>query len=272
MDLAERNERAQRQAEDSDWLDRIASGGVIVYGLVHLLVAWLVLRLAFGDGGGSASGGGALRALAQTTGGRISLYGVAAGFLALLVWQGIEAGFGYRHDHGRKRIFNRLLSAAKALIFGGIGVNALMLAVGASGGGGDTDGITAHVMALPAGPLLVGVVGVAIIVVALFMAYHGLAENFRDTMSVDGETGASGRTYLTLGKVGYVSKGLAVALVGGLFVYAAATHDPQKSGGLDQALHQVLQEPFGVPVLLVVAAGLACFGLFCFALARHLDR
>jgi hypothetical protein len=38
MDLAERNERAQRQAEDSDWLDRIASGGVIVYGLVHLLV------------------------------------------------------------------------------------------------------------------------------------------------------------------------------------------------------------------------------------------
>jgi hypothetical protein len=272
MDLSERNERAERQAEDSDWLDRIAGGGVIVYGLVHLLVAWLVLRLAFGDDEGSASGGGALHQLAQSPGGRVSLYVVAAGFFALLVWQGIEAVWGYRHDHGGRRAFNRLLSAAKALIFGGIGVNALLLAVGASGSGRGTDGVTARVMALPAGPVLVGAVGVAIIVLALFMAYHGLAENFRDTMSVEGQTGSGGRTYLTLGKVGYVSKGLAVALVGGLFVYAAGTHDPQKSGGLDHALHEVLHEPIGVPVLLVVAAGLACFGLFCFALARHLDR
>jgi ABC-type Fe3+ transport system permease subunit len=127
-------------------------------------------------------------------------------------------------------------------------------------------------MALPAGALLVGAVGAIIIVIALSMAYYGLAENFRDTLSAEGETGPSGRTYRALGTVGYVSKAVAIALVGGLFGYAAVTHDPQKSGGLDQALREVLHEPFGVPALLVVALGLACFGLFCFAAARHLDR
>ena len=31
---------------------------------------------------------------------------------------------------------------------------------------------------------------------------------------------------------------------------------PQKSGGLDQALHKVLQQPFGAPLLVVIAVGL----------------
>jgi hypothetical protein len=273
MDLVEHNDRAQRQVEESDWIDRLARVGVLVYGVVHLLVAWLVVRLAFGDSAGSASGTGALQALARTEVGRISLYGVSAGFFALVVWQGLEACLGYRRDELRKRIANRLLSAVKAVVFGVIGVKALLLAVGAgSGSGSGTDGVTARVMALPAGPLLVGSVGAVIIVIALGMAYHGLAQNFRDTMSEEGETGPSGRTYRTLGTVGYVSKAVAIALVGGLFGYAALTHDPQKSGGLDQALHEVLQEPFGSPALVLVALGLTCFGLFCFSLARHLDR
>src|SRR3954451_7785685 len=152
MDLAERNDRAQRQVEDSHWIDRLARVGVVVYGAVHLLVAWLVVRLAFGDSAGSVSGSGALHELARTGVGRISLYGVSAGFFALLVWQGLEACFGYRRDEFRKRLGNRLLSAVKVVIFGAIGVNALVLALGAgggSGGGGGTDGVTARVMAMP---------------------------------------------------------------------------------------------------------------------------
>ena len=43
-----------------------------------------------------------------------------------------------------------------------------------------------------------------------------------------------------LGKVGYIAKGVASA-VGGLFMYAAITHEAKKSGGLDQALQTVLR-------------------------------
>jgi hypothetical protein len=270
--LAERQGRAERRAADSDWLDRLARVGVVTYGLVHLLLGYLVLRLAFGDESGSASGGGALHQLAQSTAGRVLLFAAAGGLLALSLWQAVEALLGYRGQPARQRLVNRLLSAAKVVVFGLIGGNAFVVAAGASGGASNPDGLTARVMAAPGGRLIVGVAGVAVIVVALFLAYFGLSEGFRDTLSTEGATGSDGRSYVLLGTVGYVSKGVAIALVGSLFVYAAVTHDPEKSGGLDQALHAVLRQPFGAPVLVLVALGLLCFGFFCLALARHLDR
>ena len=59
-----------------------------------------------------------------------------------------------------------------------------------------------------------------------------------------------------------MSKGVAIGLVGGLFVYAAVTHDPKKSGGLDAALQQVLQQPYGPFMLGAIGIGLICYGLF----------
>jgi hypothetical protein len=113
---------------------------------------------------------------------------------------------------------------------------------------------------------------VAVVAVAGFLLYRGLAEKFRSKLQADGQTGNDGRAYVLFGKVGYVAKAAALAIVGALFCYAALTHDPQKSGGLDVALRKLLQEPFGGPMLALVALGFACYGIFCFAWARHLDR
>jgi hypothetical protein len=263
---------AGRRADDSDWMDHAVRVGLVSYGVVHLILAWLAVRLAFGDSGGNASSQGALHELAQNTLGLISLYVVGAGFLALVVWQGMEAIWGHRDEDGGKRVLKRLTSAGKALIYASLAVSAFKTATGSSSGSGGTDGITATLMSAPFGVFLVGAVGVGILVVAGFLVYRGLAEEFRSKLDVKGTTGTDGRAYVLLGKVGYVSKGLAIAVVGGLFLYAALTHDPQKSGGLDQALHKVLQQPFGAPVLIVIALGFACYGAFCFAWARHLDR
>ena len=48
----------------------------------------------------------------------------------------------------------------------------------------------------------------------------------------------SGASYLVLGKIGHIGKGVALAIVGGLFVYAGITHESGKSGGLDEALSE----------------------------------
>jgi len=263
--------RARRRADDSDWMDHAVRVGLVSYGVVHLLLAWLSLRLAFGDGSGSASSQGALHQLAKTPLGLVSLYVVAVGFLALVGWQAMEALWGNRDRSGGRRVRKRLSSAGKAVVFAGLAASAFKTAVGAGSGGG-TKGLTARLMALPAGPLLVGLVGVAVIAVAGAIAYRGMSESFRDDMEIDGQLGKDGGTYVLLGKVGHVSKGVAVAIVGALFLFAAVTHDPQKSGGLDQALHKLLSQPFGTPLLVVIALGFACYGLFCFAWARHLDR
>jgi hypothetical protein len=272
MRQSARAEQAGRRADDSVWMDRAVRVGLVSYGVVHLLIAWLALRLVFGGGGGSASSQGALHELAQSAVGRASLYVVAAGFVALVLWQGLEAVWGHRDEDGGKRVLKRLVSAGKVLLYGTLAVSAAKTAVGSSSGSGGTDGLTARLMRLPGGPLLVGLVGLGVLVVAGFLAYRGLAEEFRSKLDTAGQTGDDGRAYVLCGKVGYVGKAVALAIVGALFLYAAVTHDPQKSGGLDVALRKLLQEPFGGPGLALVAVGFACYGVFCFAWARHLDR
>jgi hypothetical protein len=253
-------------------MDHAVRLGLVSYGVVHLILAWLAAKLAFGDSSASASSQGAFHELASNPVGRVSLYVAAAGFVALVVWQALEAAFGHRREEGARRAGKRLASAAKVVLYAVLAVSSFKTATGSSSGGEHADGVTARLMSLPAGPWLVGLVGVVILAVGGGLVYRGVSEGFREKLDPDGETGADGRAYVLLGKAGYVSKGGAIGVVGGLFLYAAFTHDPNKSGGLDQALQKVQQQPFGTPLLLVIAAGFACFGLFCFAWARHLDR
>lgn len=272
MSVASKVARLDRQADRSHALDVAVRIGLIAYGVVHLLIAWLAARLVFGGAGHSPSSKGALHELATTSLGRLSLYVVAGGLFALVVWQLLEALTGHRDARGGKRTFKRLTSAGKAVVYGTVGVSALKTAIGAGSSGGGPHSTTAKLMAMPAGPLIVAAVGVGILAVACFLAYRGWTDKFLKKLDFDGRTGHDGRAYRIFGKVGYLSKGVSLAIVGGLFVWAALTHDPQKSGGLDQALRRLLDAPFGAVLLVAVAAGIACYGLFCFAWARHLDQ
>jgi hypothetical protein len=255
-------------------MDRAVRVGLVSYGVVHLVLAWLTLQLVIGGGGGSASNKGALQELAQNSLGLFFLYVAGVGFLALVAWQALEAIWGHTDEDGGKRVFKRAISGGKVVLYGYLAFSCFRTAIGSSSksSGGGTQGLTAKVMQLPAGPVLVGLVGVGVLVTAGFLVYRGWKEKFRSKLDVKGNTGKDGRAYVLAGKVGYIAKGAALAVIGVLFLYAALSHDAQKSAGLDQALHKVLQQPFGGPVLVVIAIGFACYGLFCFAWARHLDR
>lgn len=272
MDATVRAEQAGRRADDSDWMDHAVRIGLVSYGIVHLIIAWLALRLAFGDGGGSASSQGALQQVAKTGVGQVSLYVAALGFVALVVWQSLEAVWGHRDEDGGKRVRKRVVSGAKVVLYASLAYSSVRTAMGSSSGSGGTDGMTAKLMGLPGGQVIVGAVGLGVLVVAGFLAYRGLSESFRSKLEVGGQTGKDGRAYVLFGKVGYCAKGVALAVIGVLFLYAAVTHDPKKSAGLDQALHTMLEQPFGRPLLVLVALGFACYGVFAFAWARHLDR
>src|SRR5919107_1748623 len=80
-----------RQAGDSDALEHLARIGLLAYGVMHLLVAWLALQLAWGGGGGeSADQSGAMQTLAESPLGKPLLWIIAVGLVALAVWQGAE--------------------------------------------------------------------------------------------------------------------------------------------------------------------------------------
>jgi hypothetical protein len=257
--------------DNNDWVERSGRIGLLAYGLVHLTIGWLALQLAFGDREGSASAQGAVHQLAEQPFGKFVVWLVAAGMFLLVVWQGIEAAFGHRDEEGFTRTRKRLASAGKAVVYAVIGVSAVRVAVGSgSSSKGGTDSTTAKVMDLPGGQLLVGAIGLAIIGTGAYFVFVAWTDKLHSKLDAQGRAGASGTAYLWLGRIGFSAKGVAFGIVGGLFVYAALTHEADKSGGLDQALVKVLDQPFGPVLLAAIALGFACFGVFCFARSRHL--
>ena len=261
-----------REAEQSDWLDHAVRVGLVAYGVVHLLIGWLAVQLALGDHSEEASANGALHELAQQPFGDAMVWAVAVGMFLLVMWRVIEAAFGHREAEGSDRVRKRLASLLKACLYAALGVAAVRVATGSGSSGGGSSGMTAKLMDLPAGQWIVVAVGLAIIGYAGSLVWRGWTEKFAEHLDTEGKLGYDGAAYLLLGKVGYIAKGIAFAIVGVLFCYAGIAHQPGKSGGLDEALQKVLEQPFGPYLLIAMGVGIGCYGLFCFARARHLDR
>ena len=71
------------------------------------------------------------------------------------------------------------------------------------------------------------------------------------------------------GVVGYIAKGIALAVVGVLFTTAAAQNSSSKATGLDGALRSLRQQAVGPWLLTAVALGIAAYGVYSFARSRH---
>jgi len=246
----------------------------VAYGVVHLLIAWVALQLAFGGTSQEASSKGAFEELSSHPFGTVALWAVALGLVLLVVWRLVEAAFGHLDEpEGKDRWLRRATSAGKAVVYGALAASALGVLLGSGGSGGKP--VTARVMGWPGGrwpggQWLVVLAGLGVLAYACWAVWHGWTDRFLRKLDHRGRTGEVGEVYRWLGKVGHVAKGISVGIVGALVVHAGWTHEGDDEG-LDDALRTVRDQPFGPYLLAAVAIGLACYGLFAFAQARHLD-
>ncbi len=86
-----------RRAAHSTTLRSMASVGLVGYALLHLVVAWLALQLAWQagrtrpvDGRTAVDQSGAMALLADSPVGPLLLWSLAAGLAGLCVWQAVE--------------------------------------------------------------------------------------------------------------------------------------------------------------------------------------
>jgi hypothetical protein len=247
-------------------LRQVGRAGYVVVGVVHVLIGVLALQLAFGGSSSEASPTGAIATLAEQPFGRVLVWIVTVGFAALAGWQGVVAVRGEASDG-----FERAKAAGRAVTYAVLTVVAGRFAVGATGGGGGggEQEAASTLLDLPAGQFLVGAVGVGIIAVGGYYGYKGVTKGFLDDLEAGATSGTAGTVVERTGQVGYLAKGVALAIVGVLFVTAAVNDDARAAGGLDQALTLLGQQAYGQVLLTLVALGLAAFGVYCFARARY---
>ena len=266
-----------REVTDHPVLTHVARVGLVAYGLIHLLIAYLALRLAWDLGRGDADQTGALQTVADGLGGRALLWAIALGMLALALWQ---AGEVLRWWHGLLEKDHRLRTAvvivkclAKAVVYGMLGVTALLFAVGLEYEADDRlQGLTDETLGIPGGAALIVVAAIGIIAVGLYVLVRGVTGGFMRDIDMPAAPDRWEPLIELLGRVGYVAKGIAFGLVGVLLWRAAMSADVRSATGLDGAMTAIRGVAAGPWLLTAVAAGFAAFGVYALARARYPDR
>jgi hypothetical protein len=259
------------QVGDSKALEVLARVGLVAYGVVHLLLGWLALQIAWGlSGRESADTSGAMKTLADQPFGQVLLWLVAVGLAALALWQASAVIWGYRNLEGAKRVRKQVTSGAKAVVFAALGYSAGAAALGAGSSSAQSQQqATSGVLGWPGGRVIVIVAGLVIIGVGVAAIVKGVQKSFAEEIDTSPLSPTLRTAVARLGQVGYIAKGLALGLVGGLLSYATLTFDPQKAQGLDGAMQTILAQPFGRFLLTAVALGFAAFGLFAILQSRY---
>lgn len=244
-------------AGDHPVVENGARLGFAASALLHLVIGWIALHMSWGDYSGSADQTGALAYLSGTTMGMVLLWVVVGAFALLAVWQLTETVV-------ERAWFKRAKHAGKGIMYAFLAWTAFSVVTGSSGGSGDTSSMTGRLMTYPYGRLAVAAVGLGIVVVGGYHAYKGWVRKFLEDLVEH-----PGPWAVHAGRFGYVAKGIALAIVGGLFVAAAMTADPEKAEGLDGALQTLATVPFGKVLLVVIAVGLVAFGVYSLGRARY---
>jgi hypothetical protein len=252
-----RASRAAVSVSGNPLVDLGARAGYAVNGVLHLLIAWLGLQVAFGRDAARADPSGAMALVAAAPLGMVVLVAIVVAFVLLVVWQ---VGECVRAPETGDRV----KAGAKAVVYLALawGAFSLLMGSGKSGQAQAKDATTA-LMELPFGPVLV-VVGLGVAAIGVYHIVKGWTERFRSDL-----TSTPGRLTVVAGKVGYIARGVALIVVGIGLVAAGLTHQASRSKGLDGALHQMVSLPWGQAIVTLVAAGFACFGIYSFSRARR---
>lgn len=237
------------------WVVPVMRAGYGARAATYTVVGGLAFLAAW-QGGQAQGTTDALADLKGQTWGLIALWAIGIGLIAYAIWRFIAAWMDLEcRGTDAKGMFARAGLLVTGAIHAGLGISVLTTALRGGGGeGGGTESLTAKLMALPYGPLIVGAIGLGTIGAGGYYVYKGYAEKYKEHIRVTPTT----RKLDPAMKAGCVAQGV---VIGALIVYAAMTADPSQAGGVGEALHTIRSQPFGRILLGAIGLGLIGFAI-----------
>ncbi|MEV0646173.1 DUF1206 domain-containing protein [Phytomonospora sp. NPDC050363] len=241
---------------------KLAKIGFASRGVIYVLMGVFALGIAFQSSSKKADKSGAIHTVAETPFGSVLLWVMAIGLTALVIWQVADAIVGTDTK-------DRVEAVARSVVYTLLVISILgLLLAGKDAASTDSQSkdVTAKLLELPAGQILVFAVALILAVVGVVWIVEGWTEKFMKDMHVTSPRAV--RPVTNLGKAGYIARGV-IAIVAGVFIgKAAIDYDPKEAVGIDGALRALTEAPAGRWLLAVVALGLILFAGYCVAEAR----
>ncbi|MBT2682336.1 DUF1206 domain-containing protein [Bacillus sp. ISL-37] len=267
-------EAKNRLREAKPWMRRFARFGYIAKGLVFLMVGVLAALSAFGPKGDTTGTSGALQSISEMPFGEAALWMIGIGLIGYILWDFIKAIKDPENEGtDAKGLIKRTGYFISGLIYSNLAFGAIKLAsnTGSAGGDNSEKTISAKLMEQPFGVWLVGVVGAVIIGYGVYELYSGAKEKFMSKFKTYEMNDKERKIARLSGKIGLISRGIVLSMVGFFFIRTAYTHNPNESKGLGGALTELANQPFGQLLLAIVAAGLILYGIYQIIKGRYQD-
>ena len=258
------------RAARSKPLEYLARGGFVCYGVIHLLVAWVALAVAFHRSQQESDQSGGLQMQASQPFGKALVVIVVIGMVALALWQVFEAIIGESGRRDRDALAQRVISGVRAVVYLWLAWIGVKVVRGANASQAQSSqNKSSDLMSSTGGRWLVGLAGLVVLGVGIGLAVYGLTKKFEKHLNTAQMSAAVRRTVRRLGMGGYAAKGVAYGITGALLAFAAITYQPDKARGLDGALKTLAGHAWGTWLLVLIAAGFVAFGVYCFFQARY---
>lgn len=243
----------------------LARAGFAVNGLVSAIIGIIAIGIAV-TGGGSADQSGAFAAISATPGGLVTLWVIAIALAALGLWYLLGSFLTYGRDT-KRRVAKIGMQIGKGIAYLLLAGAALGFVRGSEGSGANQATVlTAQLMATPGGIALIVLIGLLFAAIGIYMVRKGLTRRFKSDITLP--SGSAGKAVEGVGVFGYIARGIALFIVGALFIAAAVTFDPSKATGLDGALRTLATLPFGQLLLVIVGLGFIAYGIYSVLRAR----
>ena len=261
----------QAAHEARPWVERLARLGYAAKGVVYVVVGGLALQAALGPGGKTTDPAGALRTIVQQPFGKFLLAVVTLGLIGYALWRFAQS-FLDAENKGKdaKGLVKRIGYGLSGAAYTGLALTAIGLIRGTgNGAGSSTQDWTARFLNGPFGPWLVALAGMIVLAVAANAIYIAATGKFLKKLGGAAMQPAERKAALWAGRAGLSARGIVSAIIGGFLIYAALRSDPNEARGLAGVFKVLAQQPFGLWLLGIVAAGFIAYGLYAFFEARY---
>ncbi len=243
--------------------------GYITNGILHTLIGIAIIALALGASE-EVDQSGVLVPLAHSWYGFILLILIVIGLVSLGIWQIVRALVMRKEPHADRKWPHQLSELAKGLAYIALGLTSLTYIfanAGFSSSVSQTQSFAAHLLTLPLGQVLLGIIGVLIAALGANFMYRGISRRF--LKSLHENKIKFSKTITVLGCIGYCAKGLTFLLVGFLFFQAALNRNPGQASGLDGAFRTLLGLPLGTVLVCILGIGFIVYAVYCVARGRY---
>ena len=206
---------------------------------------------------------GALASVASKPFGEIILWLIVLGLTGYITWLITQVLIEPEHDVPKyKSFFIRIGYFITASFYVGLGIKFSIIAIHSGQTGSSKQLWMRQLFDMPIGRLVIALTGIGIFVYAVVQLVLGVIGTFTKKLNTNQMKRKEMIITNQIGRIGFIAKGITFGVLGGFLFHSGWTSESSQTMGIDGALAQIAQEPFGQVLLWIVSAGLFLYGVY----------